>query len=392
MKLSKVLTSALLACLISLSANAKTKPAKKEIAFPEEVAATVVADYSKHIFNTYTELLKVNKALLETLVAFTNAPSLETQNAAKAAWLSARAVYSPTEAFRFYGGPVDNAETGPEGLMNAWPLDEAYVDYVKEDANAGIINNTKLYPKITKDVLISLNEKDGEKNISTGYHAIEFLLWGQDFDLKSTGKRSFEDYIKEKNPNAERRATYLKLLAQILVEHTETLVKEWDPSIKGNYVERFLKEPKKEVIQKISLGLGTLAMDEMSGERLTVPLEKNDQENEQNCFSDTTEKDMLANQNGIMNIYNGNYNGFKGAGLGSFISAIDAKGDKKIQDQMNKTHKLIESLKTFDNIIVEKKNGAGRKKANQTIDALQLQAKLLAKSIHLVGMDINIEH
>jgi putative iron-regulated protein len=392
MKSSKVLTAAVLACFISLSANAKTKPAKKEISFPEEVAAIVVADYSKHIFNTYTELLKSNKALLATLEAFTKAPSLETQNAAKAAWLSARAVYSPTEAFRFYGGPIDDAETGPEGLMNAWPLDEAYVDYVKEDANAGIINNTKLYPKITKDVLISLNEKDGEKNISTGYHAIEFLLWGQDFDLKSAGKRSFEDYIKEKNPNAERRATYLKLLAQILVEHTETLVKAWDPSVKGNYVERFLKEPKKDVIQKISLGLGTLSMDEMSGERLTVPLEKNDQENEQNCFSDTTEKDMLANQNGIMNIYTGNYNGFKGAGLGSFISAVDAKGDKKIQEQMNKTHKLIESLKTFDNIIVEKKNGAGRKKANQTIDALQLQAKLLAKSIHLVGMDINIEH
>lgn len=186
MKSTMFKAAALAVCLASTGAFAKAKT--KQVPFPTEIATQVISDYSKHVYNTYAELLVANKKLEAALVTFTKSPSQETHDAAKAAWIEARRVYSPTEAFRFYGGPIDDAETGPEGLMNAWPLDEAYVDYVKEDPKAGIINNPKLYPKITKEVLVSLNEKDGEKNISTGYHAIEFLLWGQDLDLKSAGK------------------------------------------------------------------------------------------------------------------------------------------------------------------------------------------------------------
>lgn len=394
MKIYKTVATALCFCLISTSVfSASKKEAIKQVAFPEELAGLVISDYSKHVFNSYTELLKANKNLLAALEAFTKNPSKETQDTAKTAWLTARAAYAPTEAFRFYGGPIDEAETGPEGFMNAWPLDEAYVDYVKGDPKAGIINNVKLFPKITKEVLLSLNEKDGEKNISTGYHAIEFLLWGQDFDLKTNGQRSFEDYVTAKNENAERRATYLKLLGELLVEHTQILVNGWDPAIKGNYLEKFLKEPKKESIQKIFLGLGTLAMDEMSGERMTVPLEKNDQENEQNCFSDTTDKDLMANQVGIMNIYAGNYQGFKGRSVKEIIQVIDPKGEPKIQYNLDQTLAMFKKLKSpFDNIIMEKKDGPGKKLANKIIESLQTQAKLMAKSISHAGMDINIEH
>jgi putative iron-regulated protein len=378
---------------LSLNAFAAKKESAKPVAFPEDIATKIVADYSKHVFNSYVELLKANKALSEALHSFTKSPSKETQEAAKTAWLAARKAYSPTEPFRFYGGPIDAAETGPEGLMNAWPLDEAYVDYVKDDPKAGIINNPKLYPTITKELLLSLNEKDGEKNISTGYHAIEFLLWGQDFDLKTNGQRSFNDYVVGKAENAERRATYLNLLGDLLVEHSQQLIDGWDPTIKGNYLEKFLKEPAKESIQKIFLGMGTLAMDEMSGERMTVPLEKHDQENEQDCFSDNTDYDLRANQEGIINTYEGNYQGFSGLGVKAFIKAIDPAGEKKVEAQLNKTLSLYKKLKhPFDNIIMEKKNGPGRKVANQIIDSLQAQSKLMAKSIALVGLDINIDH
>jgi putative iron-regulated protein len=393
-KTYNIMATALCFCFVSTSVfSASKKEVIKQVAFPEELAGLVIRDYSKHVFNSYTELLKANKNLLAALEVFTKNPSQITQDAAKTAWLDSRKAYAPTEAFRFYGGPIDEAETGPEGLINAWPLDEAYVDYVKGDPKAGIINNVKLFPKITKEVLLSLNEKDGEKNISTGYHAIEFLLWGQDFDLKTSGQRSFEDYIISKNENAERRATYLKLLGDLLVEHSQVLVNGWDPAIKGNYLEKFLKEPKKESIQKIFLGLGTLAMDEMSGERMTVPLEKNDQENEQNCFSDTTDIDLMANQVGIMNIYSGDYQGFKGRSVKEIIQVIDPKGEPKIQYRLDQTLAMFKRLKSpFDNIIMEKKTGPGKKLANQIIESLQTQAKFMAKSISHTGMDINIEY
>jgi putative iron-regulated protein len=389
-----------LACITALCLSLSTvtstfaapKSLNKKILFPEDVATKVINDYSQHVYNTYVELLSVNKDLQSAISTFTKNPTSETQTTAKNAWLAARKVYSQSEPFRFYGGTIDDAETGPEGMMNAWPLDEAYIDYIKEDPKAGIINNVALYPKITKEALTLLNEKDGEKNISTGYHAIEFLLWGQDFSLKSAGTRSFEDYIKSKNVNAERRATYINLLADLLVEHTQLLVNGWNPAVKGNYLEKFLKEPKKESMQKIFLGLGTLAMDEMSGERMTVPLEKNDQENEQNCFSDTTTLDLTANQVGILNIYTGNYQGFKGTGVKEFVRAVDPRGEAKLQSQLDKTLSMYNKIKmTFDNVIMENKKGPEKKLANQIIDSLQSQAKLMAKSIANVGIDINIE-
>lgn len=388
MKSFKLITLVFL-CSLSVATQASKKT---EAAFPEAVALNIVSDYSKHVYNTYVELLKANKNLENTLQDFTKNPTQESFDRAKTSWLEARRVYAATEAFRFYGGPIDDATTGPEGLMNAWPLDEAYIDYVKGDDRAGIINNPKQFPSISKELIISMNEKNGEKNISSGYHAIEFLLWGQDFDLKSPGKRSFEDYIKLKNANAERRASYLNLLSLLLVEHSQQLVDAWDINKKGAFVHSFTKLPLKDSLNKIFLGVGTLAMDEMSGERMIVPLEKNDQENEQNCFSDTTDKDLLKNQEGIMAIYLGKYQGFDGVGLKAFISSIDKKGEQKIQAQLDKSLNLLKNLKSpFDNVIMEKKNGAQKKLANKIIDSLQMQSKLLAKSIASVGMDINIE-
>ena len=76
---------------------------------------------------------------------------------------------------------------GPEGLINAWPLDEAYIDYVEGDPAAGVVNDPDTYPTIDAELLTSLNEQGGEANISTGWHAIEFLLWGQDLSTDGPG-------------------------------------------------------------------------------------------------------------------------------------------------------------------------------------------------------------
>ena len=371
--------------------NAAAK--KSIIPIPENIGHAVVLDYSKHIFNSYSDVLKTNQELLAALKTFIKSPSMETQNAAKTAWITARQAYSLSEPFRFYGGPIDEAASGVEGLMNAWPLDEVYIDYVEGNKNAGIINNPKLFPTITKDLLVSANAKDGERNISTGYHAVEFLLWGQDLDLKSAGKRSYEDYITSKNPNAERRAIFLRLLGELLVEHSEILVKAWTPNIEGNYADRFNKFPLNESLQKIFLGAATLSMDEMSGERMTVPLEKHDQENEQNCFSDTTTLDLMSNQRGVLSVYTGDYNGFKGNSLKDLVASFDKKLDQKIAKQMNQSADLLKSIPTpFDNVIMEKNNGKGRKIAYKAIESLQAQAKLLAKAAFHFGLDINIEH
>lgn len=384
-----LLMMAICSALALSSAPAFAK--KKVEVLNEKVSKQLIEDYSKHLFETYKVLKEKNVALKEAIELFVKDPNPGSHFRAKEAWIEARMAYSPTEAFRFYGGPIDDAEKGPEGLMNAWPLDEGYIDYVQGNAEAGIINNPKLYPQITKELLISMNEKDGERNISTGYHAIEFLLWGQDQSLSHAGGRTFEDYVVKKAPNAERRATYLKLLAELLVEHTERVLAEWNPEGKGNYVEQFKKLPASDSIQKILLGMATLSVDEMSGERMTVPFEKFDQENEQNCFSDTTHADLVANQKGILSLYTGNYTGFKGVGVQQLIADKNPKLAEKISKHMNNTLKHLEKIEgPIDALIMEKKKSPAKKQVFKTIDELQVQSTLLAKGAGLFGLDVNV--
>jgi len=134
--------------------------------------------------------------------AFLANPSAETQQTAQKAWRAAREFYGTTEAFRFYGGPIDD-DNGPEGRINAWPMDESFVDKVEGNAEAGLINDRSF--AISKEAIAGQNERGGEENIATGYHAIEFLLWGQDLRTTGPGNRAFTDFVDGKAPNADRR-------------------------------------------------------------------------------------------------------------------------------------------------------------------------------------------
>ena len=169
---------------------------------------SVIATYAATAFTQYSSALEGARSLQAAIETFLADPNEANLTEARQAWLKAREAYSPTEIYRFYSGPIDDQD-GPEGLINAWPLDEAYIDYVQGDNTAGIIQQPDLYPDLTSEVLASLNEKDGETNIATGYHAIEFLLWGQDLSATGPGNRPASDYVTA--PFAQRRKEYLRL-------------------------------------------------------------------------------------------------------------------------------------------------------------------------------------
>ena len=160
----------------------------------DNLKASVVDNYAAGAHSSYLKSLNSARALDAAIDSFLAAPSQARLDAAKHAWLRARDDYGVTEIYRFYEGPIDNEEDGPEGLINAWPLDEAYIDYVDGDSDAGIVNNPGDHPVIDAELLVSLNEEGGEENVSTGWHAIEFLLWGQDLNVDGPGYRPVEDY------------------------------------------------------------------------------------------------------------------------------------------------------------------------------------------------------
>ena len=321
----------------------------------EDLKEAAIATYADIVLASYEDSLALAQELQVALEAFVADPTEDTLAAARQAWLDSNEPYGQTEAYRFYGGPIDD-DDGPEGLLNAWPLDEAYVDYVEGDADAGIINNTDDYPEISKDLLISLNEVGSEENISAGYHAIEFLLWGQDMYADSAGQRAATDYSSA--DNAERRGQYLLITAELLVENLQDMVDQWSADA-DNYRADMLAGNADEAITDILTGIGVLAKSELAGERMFTAWDNQDQEDEHSCFSDNTHRDIITNFMGVQNVYVGSYTRIdgtvvEGASLADVVEGIDADLNAEMMDLLAMADEQVNAIAVpFDRAIVD---------------------------------------
>ena len=289
-----------------------------------------VENYVNIVLSSYEDTLNNLYDLQVSIDTFVANPTDASFKEAKNKWIISREPYGQTESFRYYDGPIDGSEGEPEGYINAWPLDEALIDSVTEgrggqdlsDNRQNIINNTTVYPILTKDILREISGyNSNESNVSIGYHAIEFLLWGQDNtepSLKLNGQRPFTDYTTE--TNATRRGQYLKIVTALLVEDVKSVVEQWKPG--ASYRSSFLALTSDIAITKILTGAAKLSKGELAGERMVVAVENQNQEDEQSCFSDNTHRDIYSNAQSIHNIINGAYKNTDGSSI-SGTSLLD---------------------------------------------------------------------
>jgi putative iron-regulated protein len=353
----------------------------------DDEASAVLRQYADIAHASYGDAADAARVLASAVDAFVDAPSAERLATARKAWLASRIPYMQTEVFRFYGGPIDAVET----LINTWPIDESYVE--SEDGKSGIVTDTLRYPSLTADLLASLNLKDGETSVSTGYHAIEFLLWGRDTSLDGPGQRSFLDYVSDGNQanGAARRAAYLRLVTGHLVAQLENLERAWAPDVSGNYRTHFLGLDSSEALALVIKGMGTLSGVELAGERLTVPYETKDQENEHSCFSDATRDDVAYDALGLLNICKGQYRGTRGRELnGPGVCHLVASVDEELGDQLEEsTAASVEAVRQipdpFDRALLGSDSAQGRQTIRRSIAAFRKQAELLARASVALG-------
>lgn len=346
------------------------------------MARSVVAHYARIVHATYRDSLQEARALQRALQAFVAESSPESLEKAKAAWNAARVPYLQTEAFRFYAGPIDDAE-GPEPEMNGWPIDESHIDAVEGAPQAGIINDPGQHPVISRELIEHMNEKAGETAITSGYHAIEFLLWGQDFDPEGPGTRAYTDYTTA--PHAERRGTYLLACGDLLIGHLDYLVEAWAPDRPGNFRERFGNLPPREAVRDLIYGLHVMSGKELAGERLLVAWDTQDQEDEHSCFSDTTHHDMRLDALGIENVYLGRYRPLEGepiVGPGArallrllLPGEVDAF-DRKIRSARAA---LAEIPVPFDQAVIGEDEDPGRRAILRAVVELEDFAAMMAR-------------
>ena len=395
---NKLLVSLSLAASLAISSGATTS--KNETTSNISKNLTFLESYSNIAFDNYTDALKDAKNLKVSIDKFVANPTQENLDSAKKAWLQSRESYGSTEIFRLTNGPID-AEDGwiaetygaLEGQINAWPLDENMIDYTIDadgKRTSGNIIDTigKFNPggeeskevdvtKITVEALTELNENGGEANVSTGYHAIEFLLWGQDQDYNNfledkitngamvAGLRPLSDFTTDKD--AKRRLEYLSVVTQKLVEDLSVVTSAGEKDIKGNAglyraallgklkgKEKDKNLDKKETMKQIIAGMGVFIKSELANERVAVAVLTPSEEDEHSCFSDNTHRDLVKNYEGFKNILTSTYNGKKYGE--SLLDSLNKDDKNRVLKLMSDIEEKIDSVDIGGRSHTKKKN------------------------------------
>jgi putative iron-regulated protein len=399
------------AATVALTAAAFVLPAKAETD-PKAVIKT----YADIALAEYEDALTTAKALDTAVDALIAKPTQETLDAAKAAWKAARVPYQQTEVYRFGNAIVDDWE----GKVNAWPLDEGLIDYVdrgygtESDENtlytANVIANKEIEidgkkvdaSKLTPEFLSGTLQEAGdiEANVATGYHAIEFLLWGQDLNgtKAGSGKRPFTDYDRTActGGNCGRRAEYLAAASELLVKDLDEMVANWKA---GGAARKGLEDgDPKAGISAILTGMGSLSYGELAGERMKLGLLLHDPEEEHDCFSDLTWLSHLNDAIGIRNVYTGSYTRIdgstvSGASLAALLKETDPALDTELAGKLDTTIAKMEAIKArsesgeaYDQQIGEG-NAQGNATVQAAIDALVDQTRSIERAVSALKLD-----
>ncbi|MCK0195519.1 peptidase [Ancylobacter sp. 6x-1] len=381
----------------------------------------ILVNYANIAQAMYEDSVTTAKTLQVAVNAFLADPTTENMEKAKAAWKAARVAYQQSEGFRFGNKIVD----AWEGKVNAWPLDEGLIDYVDRatygetsDENplytANVIANTKIRvgkktidaTKIDAKLLESLQEAGGvESNVATGYHAIEFLLWGQGQRSGATGPgtRPVTDYDLKNctNANCDRRAAYLKAATDLLVSDLEDMAGYWGE--KGKARKALLAKKDKEGLSVILTGLGSLSYGELAGERMKLGLMLHDPEEQHDCFSDNTHNSHYYDELGISEIYRGKFTRIdgtvvEGPSIAAYAKALAPKQAEEADAKVDAALAAIKAIKDeadsgkmlYDKMISEG-NTEGNQLIQSGVDALVAQAHGFEGVVGALKLKIKVE-
>ncbi len=382
--------------------------------------AAILDTYADIAEANYTDSLVTAQRLATAIDALLSEPSAETLEAAKSAWLAARVPYQQTEVFRFGNAIVDDWE----GKVNAWPLDEGLIDYVdasyggptdeNEAAVLNVIGNasftlsgetidaSSITPALLED---TLQEADGvEANVATGYHAVEFLLWGQDLNGHGAGagNRPWTDYAIGADctgGNCDRRGEYLKAATDLLVSDLEWIVAQW---AEGGDARASVVADEDAGIAAILTGMGSLSYGETAGERMRLGVMLNDPEEEHSCFADNTHNDHFYNGVGIQSVYLGRYTRIdgttvEGPSLSDLVAATDADLDAEMQSKLSAAVLALGRIKTaaeagfsYD-MMLERGNAAGEALIMGGVNGLIDQTRSIERVVAALGSSIEVE-
>lgn len=242
-------------------------------------ARSQVSAYVDLVSATYVEAQTAAVALRDAIATLRNAPSAGTLEAARNAWLDARAAYLKTEAFQFYAGPVDGPG-GPLPRLNGWPVDTTVVD--------GLIADTS--QSLGFRSLAQVNRVEPPANITTGLHVLEYLLWGD-------GAASPESFATQ-----PRRGEYAAAAAQLLSNDLGLVAAAWAPG-SNNYRASVESMDQRNALGRAFNGMTVLLGYEVPLRRIGAGLFPANRNFQPSPFSNTSELDNRFSFEGAKHVY-----------------------------------------------------------------------------------------
>ena len=334
---------------------------------PPALEEAIIENYADIAFAIYDDSLTQATLLGQAIDSLVATPNAETLRSARQAWIDTREPYMQSEAYRF-GNPVVDAF---DMRLNAWPLDESFIDYVapsplaalglEEAHSVNVIANISINyggqtldaTQIDKRFLSqTLHELGGnEAHVATGFHALEFLLWGQDLisDQMQAGARPATDFDPSQcsNPSCARRIAYLGAVIALLLEDLEAARDVW--AVGGAARLSLTDIPVEQALGRMFHSLGSLAYGELAGERMKLGLMLQDPEEEHDCFSDNTHNAHYYNALGLKNVWTGLYTRIDGAVV-SGPSLRDLLAAKDLAHAQDVSGKLDTAMAAFSDL------------------------------------------
>jgi putative iron-regulated protein len=354
-------------------------------------------DATSAVVKQYAAMMRANAvdesaklaALSDAVDAFVAAPSPVAFAAAQSAWLDTRFIYGEFEVTRFYGGPIDEVQ----GRVNEWPIDENFIDYTTGNPTGGIINDPQHYPQLTPAVLASSDERGGIENLSTGFHALEFLLWGQRPDQTAgPGERPYTDYVDGGTAtNQDRRRTYLKAATDLLVSDLAGVAADWDVTDATSYAAGLVAQKPKDALELILRGWSNMTVSELYFERMNDPFLTQNRKDEESCFSESTSIDISGDIEGIYNVWLGHYGSLSGPGLMNLVDAKDHALAMTMMAQLSAARDAVNAIPPpFDHAVIAPAGTDAHDKVQAALDALAPLAATIRQIATTLGVTVNI--
>ncbi|WP_323846624.1 imelysin family protein [Microbulbifer magnicolonia] len=180
------------------------------------------------------------EALERAVATLLDQPSEDHLEAAKLAWLDAHREFTGALPYiELAFAPAELRNQGRQLLLalDSWPVQPGYLDTVPGYSDSGIVNDTTI--ELTLANLRKQHRLTAHEEASTGFHAMEIMLWGPTSERTAEQFSQVSEGEKPEALAANRRRELTRLIGRGMAEDVDGLVRRW-PTAANDLSRHFL--------------------------------------------------------------------------------------------------------------------------------------------------------